>query len=208
MAMSILYVPPLLTLVLFLSLFIALFPRLRSPYLVIFGGVLKGLGGGAFAIVAAQTAFIADTSSTANLSMNIGFARVLHWVGLALGPLISAALLDKGRYATNFIVAVATWALYLAYLAFFLQETRSARSDGEAPVGQPFRPKWTWRVILRSIIDPLRLLFSSPALRWLSIADMMMALAAGGFDLLVVYCDRVFGMRPKEVCTIGSYFIL
>lgn len=164
--------------------------------------VLKGLGGGFYVISAAHVAFVAETSSTVTRSFYLGLMLVMLWVANTIAPLLNAVLLDKGKFAANFAVSIATWVVYILYLIFVLREKRpeSSKPEHEGPdANDQSASTWTLRKLTRSVIDPVILLLRNSTLRWLSLADFMMTIALGAFGVLVPYCDRFFDMHAKEV---------
>ncbi|KAJ6583768.1 major facilitator superfamily domain-containing protein [Mycena sp. CBHHK59/15] len=182
-----------------------LFPTLRSAQFILLSAVLTGIGGGFSVVTAAHTAFIADTSTTAQRSYYMGIHLVMYWVASALAPLISAFLIEKDYYVLNFSIAVGAWTLYFLYLVFVLRESRPKDAVGAttiAPTASAF--SWTLRSLLGTLIDPLLFVFKNSTLFWLGIVMVLMMSSLGAFTVLVAYCDQVFGFSPKEAGVLTS----
>jgi hypothetical protein len=191
------------------GVFSAYSPTLRTPYLLYISAVMKGSGGGFSVVNAGQAAFIADTSPAKTRSFYLGLGLVMFWIASAIAPLVSAVLLDEGRFATNFGIAVGAWMVYLTYLILILRETRVPKASenlattsvdsGAVSTGQHPSTQWTPRVFFTSLYDPLTLIFGDATLRWLGISTFLMLFALGALGVLIVYCDRVFGLSPSQV---------
>jgi hypothetical protein len=170
---------------------------------------MKGSGGGFSVVNAGQAAFIADTSPAKTRSFYLGLGLVMFWIASAIAPLVSAVLLDDGRFTINFGISVGAWIVYLVYLVLILRETRVPKARGDlatvdadsvtVSTSQNQSTQWTPRVFLTSLYDPLTLIFGDATLRWLGVSTFLMLFALGALGVLIVYCDRVFGLPPSQV---------
>ena len=181
---------------------------LRKPWVFQFAAVIQGLGGGFSVVMAGQNAFIADTSAPSERSYYMGLSLAMWWLGTAVGPLVSAMLLEKNLYAMNFSITTLTWALYLPYLVLVLREARvplaeteteiaASETPGEAEARQPAVSKL--RTVVSTVFEPLIILVEHIPLLLVSVATAGTVLAIGAFNLIVPYCDTKFGLRPSDV---------
>lgn len=188
----------------------ALSPVLRQPWLLQLTAVIQGFGGGFSVILAAQNAFIADTSSPSTRSFYMGLSLVMYWCGSAFGPLISAPLLGRKLYTVNFGFTVDTWILYLLYLFLFLRETReipaanthlASDSQDASPSGGAAARQSTSsaRLLFETVVDPLKIIFTHSSLLIPCLSLSGAILAVGAFNMILPYCDYRFGMTPNEV---------
>ncbi|CAL1713548.1 unnamed protein product [Somion occarium] len=195
---------------LFLS---ALLPAIRNPYSLMLSAFIKGMGGSFSVVQAAQSAFVADTSSSTTRSFYLGLALVMFWIASAIAPLGVSFLLREDHYAACFGIASGCWIIYLLYSVFIIQETRvpSGQKNDQANqtatptsqnenISQP-EPR---RAFFQSLTEPLVFIFRDPTLRWLALTTLSMLIAIGAFSVLVVYCDFMFGMRASEAGIIAS----
>lgn len=183
----------------------ALVPPMQKPWVLQLAAIFAGLGGSFAIVMAAQNAFIADTSAPAVRSYYMSLSLFMFWAGIAIGPLISAVMVDRGLFAANFGSTVGVWTVYLLYLRFVLRETRVPKGTAEdeqalegAQEGVSHR-KVIAGFVLRSVVEPVKLVFSRTSIMLPSLGAAGAALASGALELLVPYCDSQFGLRPSEV---------
>ncbi|KAI0075084.1 MFS general substrate transporter [Panus rudis PR-1116 ss-1] len=185
----------------------ATLPPIRTPYSLLVSALIKGLGGSFSVVQAAHSAFVADTSSTSTRSFYLGYALVMFWIASAIAPLGCAVFLAEQRYSSCFAIAFSCWATYVMYALFVLKETRTPsedRKNQDADSTASHGSRWTPRVLLHSLTEPLVLIFGGSTLRWLAITNFAMLVAIGAFSVLVIYCDLVFGMSPMEAGLVVS----
>ncbi|KAI0792113.1 major facilitator superfamily domain-containing protein [Abortiporus biennis] len=180
-------------------------PLFRTARSIIFSAVLKGAGGGFSVVQAAQSAFIADTSTPETRSFYLGLALVMYWFASAIAPLGCGLLLRNDHYAVCFSIAVGCWTSYILYFSLVLCETRipgsqRLHSDGSETNNQEAtsQGKKPLSLFLRSLAEPLIFIFNDPTLRWLCLGFFSLLVGAGAFSVLVVYCDKTFGMKADE----------
>ena len=174
-----------------------------------FGAVLCGLGGGFTVLISGHNAFIADTTRPTERSRYLGLSVVMLWVGGALGPLVSAPLVSHQRYATNLALTALAWVVYILFVLFVLRETRipsadretssilsvlSAASEERARTQKPIA-----RLMVRTFVEPLRVVAMNRAILFPSVGLLGSILAAGTFNFVIPYCDSKFGLSPNEV---------
>jgi len=195
----------------------AYFTALRTPGFLFLSAIVKGFGGGFSVLEAAQSAFIAENAAFHKRSFYLGLANVMAWGAGAFAPLVSAALLKNKHYVASFGVSAGCWVVYLLYLVFILRETQPpppASILHDELAGAEFESghsgealsvaRRTFESFVRSIFDPLLLLMGNSTLRWLGILDSMMVLGLGAFGVIIVYCDRIFGLSPSEAGVISA----
>ena len=180
---------------------------LRKPWIFQFAAAIQGLGGGFSVVMAGQNAFIADTSAPSERSYYMGLSLAVWWLGIAVGPLVSAVLLEKDLYAVNFGIATLTWALYLPYLVLALREVRVPLAESEAENAASETPSETGarqpavsklRTVVRTVFEPLIILVEHVPLLLVSVAMTGTVLSIGAFALIIPYCDTKFGLGPSE----------
>lgn len=103
---------------------IVMLPGYTNPKYVLISAVFKGLAGYVSAIVAAQNAFVADTTETDNRARYLGWNFATYHLGTAMGPLISGVLVSKyDRMDIVYGIGVGLWGLYFLYTLVLLPES-------------------------------------------------------------------------------------
>lgn len=173
------------------------------------GAVLSGLGGGFSVLLSGHNAFIADTTRPTERSWYLGLSLVMLWVGGALGPLVSAPLTGHQSYATSLALTALGWLVYILYVAFVLRETRVPSAEGEtssilsilsaASEERAHTHKPVVRLMVRTFVEPMRVVAVNRAILFPSLGMLGGILAAGSFEFVIPYCDSKFGLSPNEV---------
>ena len=103
---------------------IVMLPGYTNPKYVLISAVFKGLAGYVSAIVAAQNAFVADTTVTDNRARYLGWNFATYHLGTAMGPLISGVLVSRyDRMDIVYGIGVGLWGLYFLYTLVLLPES-------------------------------------------------------------------------------------
>ncbi|EKM49729.1 uncharacterized protein PHACADRAFT_154268 [Phanerochaete carnosa HHB-10118-sp] len=186
---------------------------LRKSWLLQIAAVVQGLGGGVPVVMAGQNAFIADTSFPGERSSYMGLALGMFWAGNAVGPLVSAVLLNKDLYTINFVITVLVWVLYLLYLLFVVREVRVPVAEHYADANAADAPDRATEyqsvasrlfAPVRSVFEPVIILVQHVTLLLLSIALAVGVFCLGVFHLIIPYCDTKFGLGPSEAGIISA----
>lgn len=105
--------------------FSVLVPSTRTTPVLILASVIKGLGGGEQAILAANLAFVADSTATASRSFYFGLVLIASSLSTAAGFSTGIALIYNEAIPTIFYLAIVSWSIYALCLFFVLGETQT-----------------------------------------------------------------------------------
>lgn len=109
------------------SLFLLGYGFVETITLWIFLTILNGLFGPMYN--PASSAMIADIMDSSKRLQAYGLLRIIHNLGIVIGPVIGGLLIAKISYLVLFIIAAITSFIYFFVILFFIKETKPEKQE-------------------------------------------------------------------------------
>jgi len=152
-------------------------PALHSSiYPAMLSAILKGIGGASLVMQVAHWSLIAVTTRPARRSVWFSLALFTSWIGYWLARMIAFVTGMVAKCDMGFMVTAGCWTAYALAAAGPLRDEPVAH-DGDSDIAP-----WTITIVLRSVIEPIRLLLRPSSLTVLAISYAAAHLVVGALD--------------------------
>lgn len=205
-------------------------PETVSPYWILLGYALDGLGGSFIAGMAISHSYAADCTPPARRNVAFGYFHGVLFTGVALGPILAAQVIKlTGSIVSIFWLALGCHIFFVTCLGLVIPESLSKRRQLAAREKYANKAKqvsadidqggssYGLKTIMQSIkafFEPLKILYptgpgSSPALRRnlaliASIDTIVFGVAMGSMSIVAIYIRKQFHWDTTQQATFVS----
>ena len=200
-----------------ITILVAKYPDSLHYRWLLAGAAFDGISGSFTVGMALTHAYAADCTSPPKRGVAFGYFHACLFTGIALGPLIAAALIKvTGQYLFVFYVALTIHTLFMLFVALVVPESLTKKRqllardkharEGEDIAWGGYTSAWAWKKL--NILAPLKVLWptgpgSSPHLRanlflLASVDTIIFGVAMGAMTVTVYYMGFQFGWDTAD----------
>ena len=192
-----------------ITIFVGTYPDSISVYWILLGNLIDGLFGSFTTGMALSFAYASDCTAPEHRNKAFGYFHGTLFTGVALGPLISGALMKAtGTVMAAFYLALACHVYFILFLSFFVPESLSkerqmlAREKHHLARAKTAHRSWWTSLRAWNPFEPLWVLRpqgpgATPALRRnlfliAGIDTLMFGVAMGTMNIILIYAKYRF----------------